>query len=250
VGLWHIFLTKQDRSVRKMTSYFPAYEQHLARFVNRPAFLLEIGVSDGGSLQMWKQYLGPFARVVGVDVREGCAFAEDQIEVRIGDQSNQTFLQSILDEFGAPDIVVDDGSHLMPHTTAAFEYLYPRMAPNGVYAVEDMHTAYAENYGGGLGSPASFIEIAKGLVDDLNAQTAPRIVEPSEFTRSTLSIHFYPSMVIFERGRVVNSSSPRYPAKWRDDHTTLLKRLPLDRIPGTSTRARAKGRKNPPPLIT
>jgi cephalosporin hydroxylase len=84
------------------------------------------------------------------------------------------FLQSIVDEFGAPDIVLDDGSHMMTHVVASFEFLYPRIAKNGIYMVEDLHTAYWDEYEGGLHKPATFIELCKNLIDELNARPLPR----------------------------------------------------------------------------
>ncbi len=209
MSLWSYFVSNDDKEMCKWKHYFPAYEQHFSRFVNRPIFVLEIGVNSGGSLQMWKQFFGPHAQIVGIDINPECStLAEDQIEIRIGDQSDAQFLQGILDEFGTPDIVIDDGSHNMSHVRPTFEYLYPRTSPNGVYFVEDMHTAYWDDYGGGLGHPNSFIELAKGLVDELNAEWTRGAVTPTDFTKSTMSMHFYDSCVVFERGRLLPRSAP------------------------------------------
>lgn len=200
-SLWGDFLTHRDRGMFKWTHYFPAYEQHFARFVNRPIVFWEIGVGDGGSLQMWKRYLGPQAQIVGLDISKRRAFEEEQVAVRIGDQSDPAFLQSVLDEFGTPDAVLDDGSHIMKHVKGTFAYLYPRISPVGVYMVEDMQTAYWPEFGGGLREPESFVEIAKGLIDELNAEHSLGALEPTSFTLTTLSMHFYDGMVVFERGR-------------------------------------------------
>jgi cephalosporin hydroxylase len=205
-GLWHHFLTHRGRGTLKWTHYFPAYEQHLSRYVNRPVLLVEIGVAGGGSLQLWKQYLGPHAQIVGIDIEPAAVFEEDQITVRIGDQSDLAYLQTIVDEFGPPDVVIDDGSHMMSDVTSTFRFMYPRMSSVGAYLVEDMHTAYWPDWGGGLHSPASFIEIAKSLIDELNADTGGA-VQPTAFTAETLSIHFYESLIVFERGRHVAKRS-------------------------------------------
>src|SRR5437588_378242 len=101
MSLWTEFLDHKGRRAWKWTQYFPAYERHLARYVNEPVTLLEIGCGQGGSLQIWKKYLGPLARIVGVDIVPACArFAEPQIEIRIGDQSDRTFLEALAAEFG------------------------------------------------------------------------------------------------------------------------------------------------------
>ena len=65
MNLWADFLTNERRVIHKWTHYFPIYEDHFGRYVNRPMVLLEIGCGQGGSLQMWKRHLGSFAQIVG-----------------------------------------------------------------------------------------------------------------------------------------------------------------------------------------
>ena len=92
MSLWSEFLTNRDRPIHKWTHYFPIYERHFARFVNQATTFIEIGVSKGGSLQLWKRYLGPFAQIVGIDIDANCkAFEEEQISIRTGDQSDPAF---------------------------------------------------------------------------------------------------------------------------------------------------------------
>jgi len=210
MSLWSDFLTNQDLLVHKWKHYFPVYERHLARFRNLDVVMFEIGVSQGGSLRMWKRLLGPHARIVGIDIDPRTAgAAEDQVDVRIGSQADAGFLRSVVDEFGAPDIVLDDGSHVMEHVNATFDVLYPLVPKNGVYMVEDMHTAYWEEFGGGLGKPGSFIERSKALVDRLNADHARGAIAPDAFTATTQSICFYDSFVVFEKGRTTGKSAPQ-----------------------------------------
>lgn len=210
MSLWQDFVTNDQRLIHKWKHYFPAYQDHLSRFQNQDVVLIEIGCGGGGSLQMWKRFLGPHARIVGLDLRPECAaFGEDQIEVRIGDQADEAFLESVLAEFGVPDVVIDDGSHVMSQINASFRYLYPRVAKNGVYIVEDLHTAYWPNYGGGLRREGTFIEIAKHLIDELNADHTRGALPATPFTRSTLSMHIYDSMVILERGRHTMKYAPQ-----------------------------------------
>lgn len=200
--LWTDFLTNTQRPIHKWKHYFDAYEKHFARYVGRPVRFWEIGLGEGGSLQMWKRYLGPHAQIIGLDIRPECAaFAEDQIAVRIGDQADPVFLDQLLAEFGTPDIVLDDGSHVMKDVVATFHHLYPRTAPEGVYMVEDLHTAYWGDYGGGLRREGSFIELCKHLIDELNADWTHGALPPTDFTRTTLSMHIYDSIVAFERGQ-------------------------------------------------
>jgi hypothetical protein len=212
VSLWSEFLNHKGRPIHKWLHYFTAYEKHFARYVNRPLTFIEIGCGRGGSLQMWKKYFGPEAQIVGLDINGDCkAYEEDNIAVRIGDQSDTAFLAAVLKEFGTPDIVLDDGSHVMSHIVATFRYLFPRTAPDGVYMVEDLHTAYWAEYEGGLRRPGSFIELCKDLVDELNAGWGGTAPEPTAFSRTTQSMHFYDSIVAFERGWTLRRRAPVIP---------------------------------------
>jgi SAM-dependent methyltransferase len=208
MSIWADFLTNQERPVCKWTHYFPVYERHLDRFRNLSVTMIEIGCGDGGSLQMWKRYLGPFARIVGVDIRPECvAFTEDQIDIRIGDQGNPHFLRGLIDEFGPVDVVVDDGSHVMSHLSTSFKTVYPLISRNGAYIVEDLHTCYWSEYGGGYRHPDSFIERCKGLLDELNADHSRGSVPVTDFSRLTFSMHFYDSLAVFERGIHIKKQS-------------------------------------------
>jgi cephalosporin hydroxylase len=199
--LYSDFLNNKGRSIHKWRHYFIAYERHFRRFVGLPIVFIEIGSGGGGSSQLWRRYFGPLAKIVTLDIRPECAaFEDDQVKVRIGDQSDPAFLQSIIDEFGNPDIVLDDGSHLMPHVLASFNFLYPKVTRTGVYMVEDLHTAYWEAYGGGLRHPGSFIEFCKHRIDELNGEFTGDPLSLTPFTASTASITFYKSIVAFERG--------------------------------------------------
>ncbi|HVA64823.1 MAG TPA: class I SAM-dependent methyltransferase [Terriglobales bacterium] len=203
MSLWQDFLTHEGKIVHKWVHYFPIYERHFSWYRNKSLTFLEIGVSRGGSLAMWQRYFGPLAKIVGIDIEEKCkAHEAPGIFVRIGDQSAPAFLQSVVDEFGVPDVVLDDGSHHMDHVAKSFQFLYPLMPKNGVYLVEDMHTAYWEEFGGGAANPETFINRAKGFVDQLNADHSRGQIAPDAFTRQTFGISFYDSVVVLEKGEV------------------------------------------------
>ena len=171
--------------------------------------MLEIGVSRGGSLQMWQRFLGPMATLIGIDIDASCAKHEDDnIFVRIGDQSDKSFLQSVSQEFGPPDIVIDDGSHVMADINATFEYFYPRLPKNGIYIVEDLHTAYWEEFEGGIENPDTFINRSKNFIDKLNADHSRGVIEADFMSKNTFGISFYDSVVVFERGSIPLKKAP------------------------------------------
>lgn len=198
--LHRYFLNNGHKRLHKWVHYFDIYEKHFERFRNRPVTMLEIGVFGGGSLAMWRAYLGPQARIIGVDINPACKQHEAEgIEIHIGSQDDPALLDKILADHPAIDIVLDDGSHKMPHLTATFQHLYPRISPHGVYMVEDLHTCYWEEFGGGLNRPGSFMELAKELMDSLNAVHTRGALPVTDFTRSTFSMSVYDSIIAFER---------------------------------------------------
>jgi hypothetical protein len=202
MNLFQYFLDNKDLPIHKNVHYFAAYERHFRAFVDRPVLMFEIGTGGGGSSQMWKRYFGPLARIVTVDINPAReSLGDEQVAVRIGDQSDTDFLGELIDEFGAPDIVLDDGSHVMDHVTKTFRFLYPRTAHNGIYFVEDLHTAYWENYGGGFRKPGTFVELCKDLIDEINADWTNGRMPPTQFTQQTIGMHIYDSIIVFERGK-------------------------------------------------
>jgi hypothetical protein len=201
--MWQDFLTNDGKIIHKCVHYFPVYDRHFSFYQNKSLTFLEIGVSRGGSLRMWQRYFGPLAKIIGIDIKTKCKELEGNgVFVRIGDQSDEAFLQSILDEFGPPDIVLDDGSHVMEHIAASFFFLYPKMPKNGVYMVEDLCTAYWPEFGGGVDKPDTFVNLSKRFIDQLNADHTRGALTPDFVTRQTFGIHFYDSMIAFEKGDV------------------------------------------------
>jgi len=173
-----LYLGHRGRHVDKWAHYLGAYEEQLGPFRRgfpnrdgslRPLRILEIGVYKGGSLQLWRRYFGAQASVWGIDADPACSAIDDpDLEIRIGSQQDRRFLEGVVDEMGGVDVVIDDGSHQADHQRASFEVLFPLLSEGGIYAVEDLHTSYWRRYGGGYRRPGTFIEFAKGIIDDMH----------------------------------------------------------------------------------
>jgi hypothetical protein len=196
------FNQNTGKLIHKWMHYFEIYDRHLSRFRGKPINILEFGVFQGGSLQMWKHYFGPQARIYGVDINPQCKqLEEDGIQIHIGDQGDRPFLRSLAQTLPAIDILIDDGGHTMLQQTRTFEELFPIMSPHGVYVCEDLHTSYWRDWGGGYRRKGTFIEYSKNLVDALNAwhSQQPRRFVVSNFTRCAHSLHYYDSVLVIER---------------------------------------------------
>ncbi len=198
------FEANEGRLIHKWMHYFEIYHRHFERFRGRPVTVLEFGVYHGGSLQMWKHYFGPDARIVGVDINPACKELEnDQIEIVIGDQEDRMLLAALRERLGPVDIVIDDGGHTMAQQIATFEEMFKAVRNGGVYLVEDLHTSYWEEYGGGYRVAGSFVEYAKGLVDQLHGwhiRDDPPAV--TDYTRQIRGMHVYDSVIVFDKDDV------------------------------------------------
>ncbi|WP_152278861.1 class I SAM-dependent methyltransferase [Methylorubrum populi] len=206
MGIYDIFLSNSGPAVHMQAQCCAAYERHLARYVNTPMTLLQLGIREGGALQMWKKWLGPNARIVGIDGDPGCArHADEQIIVRTGNGSEAKFLREVVAELGSIDVVIDDGSHQMIDMIASFDFLYERISPNGVYLIQAAHTAYLPSYGGGLNESGTIIQRFKDLLDELHANHVHNnALRPTSFTKSTLSMTAYESILVFEKAIAPN----------------------------------------------
>lgn len=196
------FLNNPGRLIHKWMHYFEIYERHLSRFRGTEVNLVEIGVYQGGSLQMWKHYLGARANIWGVDINPLVRqFEEDRVKIIIGDQADREFLRALARDVPRIDILIDDGGHGMSQQRTTMEGLFPKVDANGVYICEDLHTSYWREFGGGYLDPRSFIEFSKNYIDRLNAWHSQdlRALSPSEFTHSAQSMHFYDSMLVIEK---------------------------------------------------
>lgn len=199
------FTENTGKLIHKWKHYFEVYDRHFSRFRGTDVHIVEFGVSQGGSLQMWKEYFGPKCKIYGVDINPHCKqLEEDQVEIFIGDQQDRAFLKSLANSVPRIDILIDDGGHTMKQQIHTFEELFSHIEENGVYLCEDCHTSYWDSFGGGYKRRGSFIEYSKNFIDYINAwHSETGKLSVTEFTKSAHSLHFYDSIVAIEKKIVV-----------------------------------------------
>jgi hypothetical protein len=223
------FMENTGRLIDKWHHYFEIYDRHFSRFRGIDVNIVEFGVYQGGSLQMWKQYFGPKAKIYGIDINPHCKnLEEEQIEILIGDQDNRTFLKSLTEKIPKIDILIDDGGHRMRQQRNTYEVLFPYIDKNGVYLCEDLHTSYWPKFGGGYKRRGTFIEYSKNFIDYINAWNSVQTSKLSvtEFTRSVHSLHYYDGVLVIEKRPIekpsdLKTGTPTIP----DYRQGILKRL-------------------------
>ncbi len=195
------FRQNDKRLIHKWSHYFDIYDRHFSKFRNKEITILEIGVAQGGSLQMWKNYFGEKAKIYGIDIDPRCkTMEEENIKILIGSQSDRKFLKEVKMQIPPVDILIDDGGHSMVQQITTFEELFDFVKEDGVYLCEDVLTSYKLTYGGGHKRLGTFIEYSKNFIDFLNAfHSEQRSLKVNNFTKNVDSIHYYDSIIVIEK---------------------------------------------------
>ena len=186
----------------KYDSYFPVYDRLFAPFRNRPIVFVEVGVLSGGSLFMWRDYLGEEARIIGVDLNpDAVKWRDHGFEIHIGDQSHESFWSDFFAAVGPVDVILDDGGHRNHQQIVTTACTLPHINDGGLLLVEDVHTSYIHKFGNP--SRYSFINYCKNAVDSVNARS-PFVQGQIAFLREIVhSIEFFESIVAFKIDRVL-----------------------------------------------
>lgn len=195
----------RGRTVHKWTHYLPIYDRVLSAYRTKSNLtLLEIGISMGGSLEVWRDYFGAEATIAGIDIDERC---RDRVDAPnkafIGSQAEPSFLRNVVDQIGTPDIIIDDGSHVAAHQRTSFDTLFPLLDKNGVYVIEDVHTSYwGPVFGGGYRQPRSILEYCKTVIDDMHGNHHDQPFR-EDLSKTVESITFYDSVIVIKKGEVL-----------------------------------------------
>lgn len=216
--LLEYFISNGGRSIHKWVDYFDVYHRTFSKYRGKKITFLEIGVQNGGSLQMWRHYFGPQAKIIGVDVNENCKNLEAEgFEIWIGDQADPDFWRQFIAKNPAIDIVLDDGGHTMVQQITTFESLFPVISNNGCFLCEDTHSSYLQTLGGELRGPNTFITFAKNLIDEMHAwYYAPlKDLDGAYMAKNLYAVSIFDSIVVMEK-RIKNP--PMVLARGYDGH--------------------------------
>lgn len=155
----------------KWQHYLNAYDEILKPFQGEDVSLLEVGVCNGGSLEIWERYFPYAQHIVGCDINSECQNIDlngRHIDLVIGDVKNHDTVQQIAAICPQFDIILDDGSHLSSDIIAAFVRLFPLLKEDGIYIVEDLCCSYWHSWEGGVSRESSSMQFLKLLADVVN----------------------------------------------------------------------------------
>jgi len=161
----------------------------------------------------------------GVDINVNCRQfekLEENIHILVVDQSSSTSLTDLMKKIPPPDIIIDDGSHIVSHQNITFNHLFSFLKTGGVYLIEDLHTSYWAGLGGTSDRHCknkTMIEESKKWIDILNLNHFDKS-NPMTRDKDWLKLHsemgglmFYNSMVFIEKTVV-----PSFDRVMKGDH--------------------------------
>lgn len=193
---------KKTISSPSYESYLSVYDKIFAPMRLKEIILLEIGVLNGESLRLWRDYF-PTGRIFGIDVDPSRQFKEERIEVVTGDQSSEIDLAYVWEKSGDFDVIIDDGSHINELTLASFKYLWPRLKSGGIYIIEDLGQSYGltltDVFGKWPGMEHNQRRDYENHREDMEKFFNKHIEDMDKLNSEIRNIEFWPRLAIFHK---------------------------------------------------
>ena len=155
----------------KWSLYLTEYDRLFNDYRDKPVRLLEIGIQNGGSLDIWSKYFSNAVVFIGCDINPNCArlsYDDPRISVIVGDANAHETREQVFQRSPQFDSIIDDGSHLSSDIIKSFALYFPLVVDGGIYIAEDLHCSYWSQFEGGLFDPYSSISFFKRLADVIN----------------------------------------------------------------------------------
>jgi hypothetical protein len=210
----------------KIDTYFQAYEEMFNKYVGKKITFVEVGILQGGSLFMWREYFGKNARIIGIDLHPNAKELEKHgFEIYIGSQSDKNFWRNFYSKVGKIDILLDDGGHVNDQQIITLSESVDNINDNGMIVIEDMHTSYLKKFGNP--SKYSFVNYSKYLIDVINSRfPETKIKKNNNFRNKIYSLSFYESIVAIK----INSKKSIESTVLRNDESESIKAAELRHI--------------------
>jgi len=181
----------------KWSNYFEIYEKLFKKFLNQKLTFVEIGVGNGGSLFMWKNFFGNKARIIGIELNPDAKKLEKfGFEIFIGDQADPLFWKKFYQKVGKIDILLDDGGHANLQQITTLVESINFIKPGGMIIIEDTHTSFMRDKGFKNPSKFSLINFTTLLIENIHRRNPMLKKEINFFSRKIQSIEYYDSIVV------------------------------------------------------
>ena len=181
----------------KHKNYFKIYDHIFKKYIGKKIILVEIGVLNGGSLFMWRNFFDGEAEIIGVDLNPNAKkWEKNGFKIFIGNQSDPNFWRDFFKKVGNVDVVIDDGGHTNKQQVFTLLETIPNINDNGMLVVEDVHSSYMTKFRNP--SKYSFVNFSKIIVDQLNSKFKVLDKKKMNFLQEKIfSVEFYQSIAVF-----------------------------------------------------
>ena len=112
--LQQLYAKHRGKLSDKWSIYLSEYDRLFQPFRTMSVCLLEIGIQNGGSLEIWSKFFPQAQKIVGCDINPDCAhlvYKDRRISVVVGDANSDVAEASVVSHSANFDLIIDDGSH-------------------------------------------------------------------------------------------------------------------------------------------
>lgn len=170
-SLFDLYRSHRGKVSDKWSIYLSTYNRIFKDFKDKPLSMLEIGIQNGGSLEIWSKYFNKIICLIGCDIDIRCrelTYSSPNISVVVGNANDASVEHEILAISNTFNLIIDDGSHTSSDIIKSFCKYFKKLQPGGLYIIEDLHCSYFPSYEGGLEYDYSSIEFLKYFSDIVN----------------------------------------------------------------------------------
>ena len=170
-SLFDLYREHQGKVSDKWSIYLVEYDRLFSSYREQPVRMLEIGIQNGGSLEIWSKYFPNAQALIGCDINPDCAkltYGDPRIKVVVGDANTDVSESVILGHSATFDLIIDDGSHTSSDIAKSFARYFRHLNDGGLFVAEDLHCSYWQEFEGGLYYPYSSMAFFKRLADVVN----------------------------------------------------------------------------------
>ena len=206
-SLKSLFHDHRGKIADKWESYLHVYEDEFVKYRNTQYPILEIGVQNCGSLEIWAKYFNNSQKIIGVDILDELKeleFEDKRVEVEICDATD--LYLNYLHNFKRTIVIIDDASHKSTDIVKTFITMFSHLRDGGVYVVEDLCCSYWAEFNEKL--TLSSMSFFKALTDIINFEHWNQIEKLKSYIGSTNLTNFeqmYTIMTTIKSVRFYNS---------------------------------------------
>ena len=204
--IYKSFKKSKFRSL-KHDNYFFIYEEIFKLYLKKKITLVEIGVANGGSLFMWKDYFKKNSKIIGIDFNPTAKkWTRYGFNIFIGNQKEDSMWKTFLKKTKKIDILIDDGGHTNEQQINTFNSVVKKINEGGVILFEDTHCSYLKNFGNP--SNFSFINFAFSVVNKINQNNNKKLFNYN-YQKYVYKVTFYNGIVAFhiDKNKCIRSSA-------------------------------------------